>query len=171
MHASRARARDLGIRYVRVLATIERHNAFPDDPIQTRGGWARDRDELFVQAGLQPDDIDFVQTYDDYPVVSLLQLEDLGFCEKGEGPDFVRQHTFTLDGSFPLNTSGGQLSLGQAGTAGGMLGLTDAVRQLTSATLGNEVSNARVGLVSGYGMVLYDRGICSGAAILAREDA
>ena len=77
--------------------------------------------------------MDFVQTYDDYPVISLMQLEDLGFCAKGEGPAFVRKHSFTWDGSFPLNTSGGQLSVGQAGAAGGFLGMVEAIRQLTGA--------------------------------------
>jgi acetyl-CoA acetyltransferase len=154
-----------------VLATLERHNSFPDDPVQTRGGWALDRDELFAQAGMSHGDIDFVQTYDDYPVISVMQLEDLGFCAKGEGPDFVRGHTFTVDGSFPMNTSGGQLSGGQAGAAGGYLGMTEAIRQLTGAPLGGVVADAQVGLVSGFGMINYDRGLCCGAAILAAAQA
>jgi len=166
---SDARARDLGLSAVSILSTCERHNSFPDDPIQMRGGWALDRDELFSRAGVTHADIDFLQTYDDYPVISLLQMEDLGFCGKGEGPQFVRDHTFTLDGSFPHNTSGGQLSGGQAGAAGGFLGMTDAVRQLTGTALGASVAGARVGVVSGFGMINYDRGLCCGAAILARE--
>jgi acetyl-CoA acetyltransferase len=165
---SDARARDLGLSAVSILSTSERHNSFPDDPIQMRGGWALDRDELFARAGVTHADIDFLQTYDDYPVISLLQMEDLGFCGKGEGPQFVRDHTFTLDGNFPHNTSGGQLSGGQAGAAGGFLGMTDAVRQLTGTALGASVAGARVGLVSGFGMINYDRGLCCGAAILAR---
>ncbi len=56
----------------------------------------------------------------------MLQFEDLGFCKKGEGPDFVRSHTFEIGGSFPHNTSGGQLSVGQAGAAGGHLGIVEA---------------------------------------------
>jgi acetyl-CoA acetyltransferase len=166
---SDARARDLGLQAVSILSTCERHNSFPEDPIQMRGGWVLDRDELFARAGVTHADIDFLQTYDDYPVISLLQMEDLGFCGKGEGPQFVRDHTFTLDGDFPHNTSGGQLSGGQAGAAGGFLGMTDAVRQLTGAALGNPVPGAKVGLVSGFGMINYDRGLCCGAAILARE--
>jgi acetyl-CoA acetyltransferase len=166
---SDARARDLGLSAVSILSTSERHNSFPDDPIQMRGGWALDRVELFSRAGVTHADIDFLQTYDDYPVISLLQMEDLGFCGKGEGPQFVRDHTFTLDGNFPHNTSGGQLSCGQAGAAGGFLGMTDAVRQLTGTALGASVAGARVGLVSGFGMINYDRGLCCGAAILARD--
>jgi acetyl-CoA acetyltransferase len=168
---SRARAAGLGLPFVRVLSTSERHNSFPDDPIQIRGGWELDRDVLFSRAGIRHDDIDFLQTYDDYPVISLLQMEDLGCCGKGEGPRFVCEHTFTNDGSFPHNTSGGQLSVGQAGAAGGYVGLTDAVRQLTGAALGAPVAAARIGLVSGFGMINYDRGLCCGAAILARDGA
>jgi acetyl-CoA acetyltransferase len=131
-----------------------------------RAGWALDRDELYRQAGAGPEDMDFLQTYDDYPVISLMQLEDLGFCAKGEGPAFVRKHGFTWDGSFPLNTSGGQLSVGQAGAAGGFLGMVEAIRQLTGEAKGRQVKNAKLGLVSGFGMINYDRGLGSGAAIL-----
>ena len=167
----RRRAEDLGLKSARILATVERHNSFPDDSIQTRCGWALDRDELFALAGVDKEDIDFVQTYDDYPVINIMQLEDLGFCNKGEGPEFVRSHTFTTEGTFPFNTSGGQLSVGQAGAAGGFLGLNEAVRQLTGNPTGAAVANACVGLVSGFGMINYDRGLCCGAAILARQGA
>jgi acetyl-CoA acetyltransferase len=163
----RAEAEKLGLPYARILATIESHNAFPDDPIQYRGGWALDRDELYEQAGIGPQDIDVLATYDDYPVISLMQLEDLGFCKKGEAADFVRRESFTANGSFPHNTSGGQLSIGQAGAAGGFLGLVEIVRQMTGQTLGAAVPKARFGLASGFGMINYDRGLCSGAAILA----
>jgi acetyl-CoA acetyltransferase len=162
------RAQSAGLPFARILGTIERHNAFPEDPIQIRGGWALDRDDLYAQAGVEPGAMDFAELYDDYPVINVMQLEDLGFCAKGEGAAFVRQNTFTVAGSLPLNTSGGQLSAGQAGAAGGYLGLTEAVRQLTRRTFGAQVENARLGLVSGFGMINYDRGLCSGAAILGR---
>jgi acetyl-CoA acetyltransferase len=163
----KSKAAELGVPCVEVLATSERHNAFPDDPVQLRGGWVLDRDDLFAQAAVSHDDIDFVQTYDDYPVISFMQLEDLGFCGKGEAPQFVRDHTLTADGTFPHNTSGGQLSIGQAGAAGGFLGMVEAIRQLTGQTLGARVPDVRIGLVSGFGMINYDRGISCGAAILA----
>ncbi|MBL0373361.1 thiolase family protein [Rhizobium sp. KVB221] len=161
----------LGVRHARLLSAIERHNAYATDPIQERGGWAVDKDELWAMAGITVDDVDFVQTYDDYPVISMMQFEDLGFCAKGEGPGFVRSHSFTNTGSFPHNTSGGQLSVGQAGAAGGSLGLVEAVRQLTGAPLGAPVADAKIGLVSGFGMINYDRGLCSAAALLAAQDA
>ena len=155
--------------YAHILATIERHNAFPDDPIQIRGGWAMDVDEFYAMADITPAAVDFVQTYDDYPVICMLQLEDLGFCAKGEAPEFIRSHSFETDGSFPHNTSGGQLSVGQAGCAGGFLGLVEAIRQVTGKALGAQVSDAKIGLASGFGMINYDRGLCSGAALIAGE--
>jgi acetyl-CoA acetyltransferase len=161
-------AKSLGLPAVRLLATIERHNAFPDDPIQYRGGWAVDAEELWRMAGVKPDDIDLLETYDDYPVIVTMQFEDLGFCAKGEGPNFVRSHTFTAEGSFPHNTSGGQLSAGQAGAAGGYLGLTEAMRQLIVKPIGKQVADAKLAAVSGFGMINYDRGLSSGAAVLAR---
>jgi acetyl-CoA acetyltransferase len=165
------KAKGLKLPYARLLGTIERHNAFASDPVQMRAGWALDRDELYAQADVEPKDIDFVETYDDYPVISLMQLEDLGFCGKGEGPAFVRKHTFTCDGSFPLNTSGGQLSVGQAGAAGGFLGMVEAIRQLTGEADRRAVKEAKFGLVSGFGMINYDRGLGSGAAILGTAKA
>jgi acetyl-CoA acetyltransferase len=168
---TRQRAAALGLPYVRVRSTCEWHNAFPDDPIQTRGGWVLDRDRLFGAAGVEPADIDFVETYDDYPVMSVIQLEDLGFCRKGEGSEFIRRHTFTADGTFPINTSGGQLSAGQAGCAAGFLGLVESIRQLTGRNLARPVDGARFGIAVGFGMVTYDRGLSSGAAILSGADA
>lgn len=164
-------AQRLDLPFVEILSTIERHNAFPEDPVQYRGGWAMDVNELYDMAQVTPQEIDFLETYDDYPVINVLQFEDLGFCAKGHGPQFIRDHTFTIDGSFPFNTSGGQLSVGQAGAAGGYLGLVQALRQLTHTAQATQVDNARIGMVSGFGMINYDRGICTAATILKRGDA
>lgn len=160
-------ARAQGLPFARLLSTIERHHAFADDPVQERGGWAVDVGELYAMAGVGPTDIDVLQTYDDYPVISMLQFEDLGFCDKGEGASFVRQHSLTIDGTFPHNTSGGQLSAGQAGAAGGHLGLVESIRQVAGLAGGTQVPQARIAMASGFGMINYDRGLGSGAAILA----
>ncbi len=163
----RARAEALELPYARVLGAIERHNAYPGDPVQLRGGWAMDGDALWTQAGIGPHDVDLVQTYDDYPVISMMQFEGLGFCGAGQAPEFVRRHGFTVKGSFPHNTGGGQLSMGQAGAAGGYVGLVEAVRQLTGQAEGRAVPGARHALASGFGMINYDRGLCSAACVLA----
>jgi acetyl-CoA acetyltransferase len=157
----------LNLPAARLLSTIERHNAFGHDTVQLRGGWAMDAGELYAMAGVRADDLDVVQTYDDYPVISMMQFEDLGFCKKGEGADFVRSHDLTIDGSFPHNTSGGQLSVGQAGAGGAYLGMVEALRQVLGTAGPTQVENARLGLASGFGMINYDRGLASGAAIIA----
>ena len=164
------RARDLELPHVLLRGAIERHNAYADDPVLVRGGWRMDRDDLYAQAGVGPDGIDLVQSYDDYPVVVMLHFEGLGFCEEGEGAAFVRSQTLTHDGTFPNNTSGGQLSAGQAGCAGGFLGMTETIRQLTGAAGERAVEAAQVGLVAGFGMVTYDRCLCTGAVILGKSD-
>ncbi len=163
---SERRAREAGLPHALLRGAIERHNAYADDAVMERGGWRVDRDELYAMAGATPAEVDFVQTYDDYPVIVMMQFEDLGFCDKGEGPAFVRQRDLSVDGDFPNNTSGGQLSAGQAGAAGGFLGMTEALRQLTGQAGERSVREARLGLVAGFGMVTYDRCLCTGAVIL-----
>lgn len=166
------KARALNLPFAVISAAIERHNAFREDDVQLRGGWEKDRETLYAAASKGPDDIDFLQTYDDYPVIVMLQLEGLGFCPRGEAAKFVRETSLTCDeGGLPHNTSGGQLSVGQAGSGGGFLGMVEALRQLTGQGLGSQVQGARTGLVSGYGMVNYDRGLCTAAAILEAGQA
>ena len=80
----------------------------------------------------------------------------------------MRSHGMTCDGNFPNNTSGGQLSAGQAGAAGGFLGMTEAIRQLTDTAGPRRVPHAQLGLVAGFGMVTYDRCLCTGAVVLGR---
>ena len=173
---SEERARQLKLPAVKILAADECHNAHADDPIQDRGGWTRYIHDLYNRAAVGPEEVDFLQTYDDYPVISMLQMEDLGFCSKGNAPEFVGRTDMRFDQSgpgmhkLPHNTSGGQLSCGQAGAAAGFLGVTESLRQLTGQSQKNQVPNARVGLVSGYGMVNYDRGVCTAAAMLQGVD-
>ena len=99
-----------------------------------------------------------------------MQLEDLGFCPKGEAADFVRDNTFTTDGSCRLTRRGDNSRVGQAGAAGGYLGHG----RLSGSSPGRAWApspGARIGLISGFGMINYDRGVCSGAAIISRPGA
>ena len=93
MRENDAKAQDLP--YANILSTIERHNAFPDDPVQVRGGWALDKDEFWSLASVKPEQVDMLQTYDDYPVISVMQMEDLGFCEKGAASEFIQANSLT----------------------------------------------------------------------------
>ena len=160
-------ARKRRLPYAKLSAAIERHNAHQSDHIQLRCGWTVDIDTLWNQAGLGPSDVDLLQTYDDYPVICMMQIEDLGFCAKGEAADFLRDKNLTISGDFPHNTSGGQLSAGQAGAAGGFIGMVEAIRQVTGQANSTQVENAQHALVSGFGMINFDRGLCTSAAILS----
>jgi acetyl-CoA acetyltransferase len=94
----------------------------------------------------------------------LVQLSDLGFASDGELERFAREQ---LEGRrLAVNTSGGQLSAGQAGAAGGMHGLVEAVRQLRGEAGERQVEGARTAVVTGYGMIAYRHGACSNAVIL-----
>lgn len=164
MREETARAQRLP--FVRLSAAIERHNGFPGDAVMLRGGWQRDIATLWSMAGSRPEAVDLVQTYDDYPVISAMQFADLGFCTPQDLPEFLQAHDFTVAGDLPHNTSGGQLSLGQAGCAGGHLGLVEAIRQLLGGAGDRQVPGAQRALVSGFGMINFDRGLGSGAAVL-----
>ena len=151
---------------VRVLAGAERHNHPVREVAPLSGGWEVFQGDLYNAAALAPRDMDFVQAYDDYPIMVAIQLEDMGFCEKGEVGSFLAANTMTWDGSFPLNTGGAQLSCGQSGGGGGLIILVEAVRQLRGEAGPRQVKNAARGLVSGYGMVGYGHGLSASAMIL-----
>lgn len=168
MVMSTERANALDLAYVEIASAEERHNAFVDDDIQLRAGWAQYRDDLYNSADVGPDAMDLMQSYDDYPVICALQLEGLGLCKEGEFSQFVKHTNLRFDGDLPHNTSGGQLSVGQAGSAAGYLGVVESIRQLTQCAKRNQVNDPTHALVSGYGMINYDRGLCSAASILRK---
>jgi acetyl-CoA acetyltransferase len=112
--------------------------------------------------------MDITMVYDDYPAMALVQLTDLGYVGDRQLRSFIRDELASR--RLPLNTSGGQLSAGQAGAAGGLHGLVEAVRQLRGEAAGRQVEGARLALVAGYGMVCYRYGACAGAVVLERVD-
>ncbi|HEY2710793.1 MAG TPA: thiolase domain-containing protein, partial [Caulobacteraceae bacterium] len=88
----------------------------------------------------------------------LLTLEDAGFCEKGRGQRFVAEHDLTWRGDFPLNTHGGQLSFGQAGMAGGMSQVVEAVQQIQGRCGERQLKRHDLAYVSGTGGVMSEQG-------------
>lgn len=155
-----------GTRAVRVAALRMsfNHDNQLGDGLDT--GLGQLADELWDAAGFGPQDVDLACVYDDYPVMVLIQLDELGLVAGGDIRDFL--HSRLARDRWPLNTSGGQLSAGQAGAAGGMHGLVEAVRQLTGQAGERQVAGARRALVTGYGMVVYAHGACAmGAALEA----
>ena len=94
--------------------------------------------------------MDFAEIYDCFTITTMITLEDYGFCQKGEGKDFVKNGRIEVGGELPVNTHGGLLS--QAHIEG-MLHVTEAVRQLRGNQVEPErqVKNAKTGIVSGHG--------------------
>ncbi|MGI9326244.1 MAG: thiolase C-terminal domain-containing protein, partial [Pseudomonadales bacterium] len=87
-------------------------------------------ERAYASAGVTPSDIDFAQIYDCFTPTVLLQFEDLGFCGKGEGGEFLASGATRPGGTLPLNTHGGMLSHCHPGNPGAMFALTEAVWQL-----------------------------------------
>lgn len=151
---------------IRVLSGYEKHNHPAGECSPLSAGWTTFRDRLYDDAGYGPSEMQFVQAYDDYPIMVAIQLEDLGFCAKGEVGAFLDGHQLAFDGDFPVNTGGGQLSCGQSAAGGGMIGLFEACCQLRGEAGARQVRDVRRGLVSGFGMVGYGHGLGASATIL-----
>lgn len=107
----------------------------------------------YAMAGLSPADVDVAQLYDAFTINTLLFLEDLGFCPKGEGGRFVADGAIAPGGRLPVNTNGGGLSCVHPGMYGVFL-MIEAVEQLRGAAGDRQVPNARVALAHGNGGTL-----------------
>ena len=116
----------------------------------------------YKMARIGPAEIDTVQLYDCFTYMVLVQLEDYGFCPKGEGGRFVRSGALRLGGELPANTSGGQLSEAHVE---GMLQIVEAVRQLRHEyPPDRQIRGAETALVSGHG----GNQVCHSTLILQR---
>ncbi len=153
------RAKDLRKKPVWVLGCGESHThrsitGMPDltvTPAKASG------ERAFRMAGLAPSDIDLLELYDSFTITVLLQLEDLGFCPKGEGGRFVEGQRLAPGGARPTNTSGGGLSHLHTGMFGIFL-LIEAARQLRGEGGGRQVREARTALCNGIGGSLASSG-------------
>lgn len=147
---------------VRALRSSFNHDNQLGDGLAT--GLGSLADGLWHEAGIGPGDVDVACVYDDYPAMVLVQLDELGLVPGADLRRFL--HERLARDRWPLNPSGGQLSAGQAGAAGGLHGLVEAVRQLSGQAGERQVPDARRAVVTGYGMVVYAYGACAGAAVL-----
>ena len=147
---------------IRALRSLYNYDGQRGDGLRT--GIAEIADDLWRDAGVGPGDVDVISVYDDYPAMAIAQLDDLGLVPDGDIAAFLRHR---VEGErLPVNTSGGQLSAGQAGCAGGMIGLVEAFTQLTGRAGDRQVEHAYLAVVTGYGMVLYRYGGCANAVVL-----
>lgn len=122
-------------------------------------------ERAYAMAGLTPGDMSFAQLYDCFTPTVLVELEDLGFCAKGEGGAFVESGAIGPGGPLPVNTHGGLLSHCHPGNPGSMFALTESVWQLRHAAGGRQVPGARHGLVHAQGGIMSSHT----ALILSRE--
>jgi len=101
--------------------------------------------------------VDACQLYDCYTITVLLTIEDAGFCGKGEGLAFVNGHDLSYAGDFPVNTNGGQLGFGQPGASGGLIHVTEAVRQIQGRAGDRQLRRADTMFVSGNGGIISEQ--------------
>jgi len=126
------------------------HHEGGDIDLTTSGArWSGPR--AFEEAGVDPDDVDYASVYDSFTITVLETLEDLGFCEKGEGGEFVEDGALKApDGELPFNTDGGGLSSNHPANQGGMTKVIEAVRQLRGEA-NDEVQVPDCGLAVAHG--------------------
>jgi len=132
-------------------------------------GFAAFAAELFART--PRDAMDFAQLYDDYPIAVIMMLESLGFAERGGGGRFIEDTDISLGGELPLNTGGGQLSIGQPSLAGGALHLVEAVRQLRGEAGLRQLPDPEVGLVTGIGMLSVMGNVTAAAGLIVGKEA
>jgi acetyl-CoA acetyltransferase len=154
------RARDLPNRPAYLLgaadATWHRNISTLKDVTLTAASDAAPR--AFAQAGVKPADIDVVELYDAFTINTILFLEDLGFCPKGEGGRFVADGAIAPGGRLPVNTNGGGLSCVHPGMYG-LFTMVEAVTQLRGVAGGRQIADAKLALAHGNGGVLSSQAV------------
>lgn len=171
MLASEERARSITDKLVYLVTDAEKVQYQVADmlPDKTTFGTKIVGERLFSE--VKREDIDLFELYDDYPIAVMIQIEDLGYCKKGEGGKFVEAHDLTYKGDFPVNTGGGELSVGQAGLAGGFLHIVEALRQLRGEAGPRQVEKAERALVTGIGWLSYGRNLGTTAGLIMERRA
>jgi acetyl-CoA acetyltransferase len=168
--ASKEKAKSLRAdKSINVLGVAESDNYFQgsrQSPDITYLGIADSAKKAFGKSGIKQSDVSFFQPYDDYTIAVLMQIEDAGFCKKGDGGKFVRDHNLSFNGDFPINTGGAQLSSGQPAMAGGMVHIVESVRQLRGEGGERQVKDARIGVATGIGAIAYGNSLVNSMTMI-----
>jgi len=150
------RARDLRHKPAYLLGIGEKHTHehLMCAPSLTHFGATQSGRIAYEMAGVGPGDIDVAELYDCFTIVPIIELEELGFVEPGDGGAFFEAGHARIGGKLPVNTHGGMLSHAHAGAAGGLFGIVEAVRQLRGGEGERQVHGAKVALVHNEGGIL-----------------
>lgn len=154
---SAERARDLRAKpvYLQGIGEYHTHEHLMCAPSLTEFGATESGRIAYEMAGLTPKDIDVAQLYDCFTIVPIIEMEELGLCEPGQGGAyFASGYADIRGGKTPINTHGGMLSHAHAGAAGGLFGIVEAVRQLRGGLGERQVEGAEVALVHNEGGIL-----------------
>jgi len=127
------------------------HRHITQMPDFGRSGAVEAGQQAFSQADVDHEDIDVVEIYDAFTFSVIKSLEDLGFCEQGEGGELVMSGELELGGAYPMNTHGGSLAQAHPGLPSGMFHLIEGVRQLRGEGGKTQVDGAETALVTGNG--------------------
>ncbi|WP_342363928.1 acetyl-CoA acetyltransferase [Terrarubrum flagellatum] len=148
------RARDLRRKPVYLLGSGSAitHKEIANMPDLTITGARESGARAYAEARVSPRDVDVVELYDAFTINTILFLEDLGFCAKGEGGPFVASGAIAPGGELPVNTNGGGLSCVHPGMYG-LFTIVEAARQLRGEAGARQVANARIALCHGNGGV------------------
>ena len=163
------RARDLPRRPVYLLGVGEghRHEHISAAHDLTTSAAKEAGQRAYAMAGLGPEDMDFAQLYDCFTPTVLVELEDLGFCAKGEGGAFAASGALRPGARLPVNTHGGLLSHSHAGNPAALFALTESIWQLRGDAGARQVADAECALVHAQGGIMSSHT----ALILGREAA
>jgi len=107
--------------------------------------------QAYAEAGISPEDIDVAEIHDAFTIVELISYEDLGFCEKGKGHEFIRDGKSNIDGKLPVNPSGGLKAKGHPTSATGIAQIVEITEQLRGEAGDRQISDARIGLTQNIG--------------------
>ncbi|MGY4256653.1 acetyl-CoA acetyltransferase [Bradyrhizobium sp. USDA 4516] len=166
---SEKRARALGLSkmvYPTAYAEITNFQGDQSCPDITETGFSAIAPSIYKQSGLSARDIRMFQPYDDFTIAVMMQFEDFGFCDRGQGSDFTLGTDLSHTGTLPLNTGGGQISAGQPGLASGGLNLAEAVRQMFGEGGGRQVTDPKNALITGIGVIPFARNWGTSAALI-----
>jgi acetyl-CoA acetyltransferase len=147
------RARDLRRKPVRLLGQGYglSHSYVGEAMNLAQSGAVDSGRKAFAMAGVTHQDIDVAELYDCFTITVIIELEDLGFCKKGEGGAFVQGGRIALGGELPVTTHGGLLSCAHPGLGGGFFHVIEAVRQLRGEAGARQVKDCKIALAHGNG--------------------